>query len=259
MSQDELLALATRIAREAGELLLDHYQHSATGIETKTTPTDPVSDADRASETFILGEIRSARPDDGVISEESERRRPSHSGYTWIVDPLDGTVNFLYKIPVWCVSIAIHDEHGPLIGVVHDPNQDEQFSALRGVGATLNGEPITVSSQTDLSKALVGTGFSYDAKSRAVQADRIPRVLPRVRDIRRAGSAAIDLAWLACGRLDGFFEAPMKLWDRAGGEVLIQEAGGSISSLSPPIGDDVGLIAANPGLHKELRALVLGD
>ena len=257
MIDRDLLGLAEGVAREAGALLLDRFSSAATGVETKSTPTDLVSDADLDSESLVLDRIRAARPDDGVISEESEGHS-SESGYTWIIDPLDGTVNFLFRIPVWAVSIAVHDSEGALLGVVFDPNRDEMFSALRGGGARLNGSPIRVSDQSDLSQALVGTGFSYDAESRRVQAERIPRVLPRVRDIRRAGSAALDLAWLACGRLDGFFEAPMKLWDRAAGEVLIAEAGGVLSSLKAPFGDDDGLIAANATLHKDLQALVLG-
>ena len=256
METDDLLKLAIDVAREAGDLLLERFRSAATGVETKSTPTDLVSDADRDSEELVLDRIARARPDDGVISEESEGR-PSGSGYEWIVDPLDGTVNFLFRIPVWAVSIAVHDSEGPLIGVVHDPNQQETFSAERGRGAFLDGQAINVSSQDELAQALVGTGFSYDAGSRSVQAARIPDVLPRVRDLRRAGSAAIDLAWLACGRLDGFFEAPMKIWDRAAGEVLISEAGGVISRLRAPTGNDHGVIAANPRLHGALESLVL--
>jgi myo-inositol-1(or 4)-monophosphatase len=143
-----------------------------------------------------------------------------------------------------------------LVGVVFDPSRGELFSALRGEGATLNGRGISVSSRNDLATALVGTGFSYDADARAVQASRMPDLLPRVRDVRRAGSAALDLAWTACGRLDGFFEAPMKVWDRSAGELLVQESGGVVTPLPPPFGDDRGVVAAGPALHPLLSELV---
>jgi myo-inositol-1(or 4)-monophosphatase len=256
MSQ-ELLQLAETTARAAGDLLLKRFGH-VHGVETKSTPTDPVSDADRDSETLILDAIQSERPDDGIMSEEGGREE-SRSGIRWIIDPLDGTVNYLYGLSVWSVSIAIADEQGILAGVVFDPSRTEMFSALRGEGAKVDGRPIHVSDRSELATALIGSGFSYDAESRAVQASRMPRILPRVRDIRRAGSAAIDLAWVACGRLDGFFEAPMKLWDRSAGEILVTEAGGTVSPLDPPHGDDQGVIAANPSLHPALEQLVLAD
>ena len=258
MSDEGLLDLAVAIAVEAGDLLLERFHSDATGIETKSTPTDLMSDADRDSEALVLDRIKGARSDVGVIAEESDDQT-SRSGVTWIIDPLDGTVNFLFGIPVWAVSIAIHDSVGPLIGVVHDPNHKETFAAQRGLGSRLNGGSVMVSSKDDISTALVGTGFSYEAETRKAQAARIPKVLPRVRDLRRAGSAAIDLAWLACGRLDGFFEAPMKLWDRAAGEILISEAGGVITSLTAPFDDDEGVIASGPSLHDQLKDLVLGS
>jgi myo-inositol-1(or 4)-monophosphatase len=254
---DELLDLAVRAAHQAGERLRERFAEEATGVDAKTSPTDLVSDADREAEELILTAIGRARPQDGVLAEEGGRET-SESGLVWIVDPLDGTVNFLFRIPVWCVSIAVQDEDGMVAGVVHDPNHDETFTATRGGGARRNGRPISVSDCTELNRALVGTGFAYQAESRAVQAERLPRMLPRVRDIRRAGSAAIDLAWLACGRLDGFFEAPMNTWDKAAGVLLIAEAGGVVSELAAPRGDGDGVIGANPVLHDALRALVLG-
>jgi myo-inositol-1(or 4)-monophosphatase len=171
---------------------------------------------------------------------------------------LDGTVNYLFGIPVWAVSISARDGQGLLVGVTHDPNRNETFAASRGGGATMNGRPIQVSDVAELSTAMIGTGFSYDSEARGKQARLLLGLLPEVRDIRRAGSAAIDLAWLACGRLDGFYEAPMKPWDRAAGELLVTEAGGVVSSLPAPIGDDTGVIAAGPRLHPALRELVHG-
>lgn len=253
----ELLALAVRAALAAGDVLMDHYGHRATGIDTKSSTTDPVSDADRASERLLLDLITSARPDDGVLAEEGGAET-STSGFTWIVDPLDGTVNYLYRIPVWCVSIAVEDPEGTLVGVVHDPNRAETFTAIRGRGARLNEEPIGVSEAAELDTALIGTGFSYDAEARKVQARLVTRILPRARDIRRGGSAALDLAALACGRLDGFFEAPMEPWDKAAGLLIAREAGAEATALPPPVaGLSPGLIAANPSLHRQLRELLL--
>jgi myo-inositol-1(or 4)-monophosphatase len=253
----ELLELATHAARRAGELLLEHYGRDATGVSAKSTPTDPVSDADRASEGLIKELISKERPEDGFLAEESDEEFGS-GALTWIIDPLDGTVNFLFRIPMWCVSIAARDEEGTLIGVVHDPTHDETFAAARGEGATLDGRRIRVSDKSELSQALVGTGFAYDIPTRAAQSAVVQRVLPKVRDIRRGGSAALDLCYLSCGRLDGFYEAHMQAWDKAAGVLLIEEAGGVVSRLKDPFNNADGVIAANPDLHPALKALVLG-
>jgi myo-inositol-1(or 4)-monophosphatase len=251
------LDLAVEAAHSAGALLIDHFRKPAEGVEAKSTPTDLVSDADKASENLIVDLIGSTRPDDGILSEEGGGAE-STSGLTWVVDPLDGTVNFLFGIPAWSVSIAIEDENGGLVGVVHHPLAAETFTAVRGQGSYLNGKPIQVSQKTDLASALVGTGFAYDARARAIQAEVVGRVLPKARDIRRAGSAALDLAALSCGRLDGFYEAPMERWDKAAGVVLITEAGGVVSELPAPYGLSPGVIAANAALHAQLGALVQG-
>jgi len=257
MSPTFLLDLAVAAAREAGELLLERFRRPARGVETKSSSTDLVSEADRAAEELILGRLTEARPDDGILAEEGGGRTSS-SGITWVVDPLDGTVNYLFRIPVWSVSIAAADPDGTLIGVVHDPNRAETFTAIRGEGAALNGDPISVSDRDSLEQAMIGTGFSYDSEARREQAERLVRLLPLVRDIRRGGSAAIDLATLACGRFDGFYEAPMEEWDKAAGVLLIREAGGIVSDLPAPKGLSTGVIAANPELHDELRGLVIG-
>lgn len=252
----ELLDLAVMAATRASDILLDHFEGPAQGVFTKSTPTDPVSDADRAAEGFLLQFLKHERPDDGILAEEGGGR-DSRSGLTWVIDPLDGTVNFLFGIPVWCVSIAVEDADGAIAGVVYDPNRDELFAAERAEGATLNGEPIQVTERAELSSALIGTGFSYDPEVRGSQALILSRVLPRVRDVRRAGSAAIDLATLACGRFDGFYEAPMEAWDKAAGVLLVREAGGVVSELPAPKGLSPGVIAAGPALHDTLRALVV--
>jgi myo-inositol-1(or 4)-monophosphatase len=254
-ASNELLDLAVEAAHAAGALLTDHFRKPAEGVTSKTTPTDLVSDADKASEDLLMDLIGAKRPDDGILSEEGAEGASS-SGLTWVVDPLDGTVNYLFGIPVWSVSIAVEDDSGGLVGVVHNPNTGETFTAVRGAGALLNGKPIHVSRRTDLASALIGTGFAYDARARAVQADIATRVLPVARDIRRAGSAALDLASLACGRLDAFYEAPMEAWDKAAGVVLITEAGGVVSELPAPYDLSPGVIAANRALHDQLRSIV---
>ncbi|MEA2434833.1 MAG: monophosphatase [Actinomycetota bacterium] len=253
----EFLDIATEAARRAGSLLLEKFVGPARGVDTKTSPTDPVSDADRASEELILALLAQRRPNDGVVGEEGGGRSGS-SGVEWVVDPLDGTVNFLYRIPVWAVSIAARDERGTFVGVVFDPNRDEMFTAELGEGARLNSEEIHVSQETDISKALVGTGFAYQSEARAAQAKVAQRVLPRVRDLRRAGSAASDLATVACGRYDGFYEAHLEEWDRAAGVLLVQEAGGRVQDIPPPIPTiKGGVVAANPALFDALHELVV--
>lgn len=252
----ELLGLAVDISRRAGALLLERFHQPARGVETKTTATDPVSDADRDAESLILTAVREQRPDDGVLAEEGGSGE-SHSGLTWVIDPLDGTVNFLFGIPVWCVSIGLEDASGGLVGVVHDPNRDETFTATRGGGARLNGAPIQVSARRELASALVGTGFSYDPARRRDQATKVAEVLPVVRDVRRAGSAALDLCSLACGRLDAFYEAPMEPWDRSAGELIAREAGALLVDLPAQPGAPPGVIGANPHLHGPFAQLVL--
>jgi myo-inositol-1(or 4)-monophosphatase len=253
----ELLDLASDAARRAGALLLERFHEPARGVETKTSPTDPVSDADRASEELILGMLAQRRPDDGVVGEEGGGRSGT-SGVEWVVDPLDGTVNFLFRIPIWAVSIAARDERGTFVGVVFDPNRDEMFRAELGGGAYLNGQPIHVSDQSELPQALIGTGFAYQSEARAQQARVVERVLPRVRDIRRLGSAASDLATVACGRFDGFYEAHLEEWDRAAGVLIVQEAGGRVGEIPPPIPSiKGGVVAANPRLFDALIELVV--
>lgn len=253
----QLRALAVRAAREAGELLLERFSGPVEGLDTKSSPTDLVSDADRDSERLLLDLIAAERPDDGIVSEEGGDER-STSGLEWVVDPLDGTVNYLYRIPWWAVSIAVEDDKGPVVGVVFDPVRGGMYEAERGDGAFLNGSRIHVTETEALADALIGTGFSYEAAAREVQAETVARVLPQARDIRRAGSAALDLAALAAAHLDGFYEAPMERWDKAAGILLVEEAGGIVTELPPPLPHlSPGVIAANPALHPVLSDLVL--
>jgi myo-inositol-1(or 4)-monophosphatase len=252
----ELLALAEAVAREAGALLLELAQTPRSGVGSKTSDTDMVSDADRLSEKLIVDRIASTRPDDEIVGEEGSHRAGS-SGVRWTIDPLDGTTNFLFGIPQWSVSVACEDGDGLLAGAVFAPASGELFSAARGGKAMLNGSRINVSERADLSDALVGTGFSYFPEERAVQAAMLRRILPAVRDIRRPGSCALDLCWTAAGRYDAFYEVPTMPWDWKAGALIVGEAGGVVSEL-PAIGPGgPGIIAARRGLHDELLGVVL--
>ncbi len=255
---DELLRVAAAAATAAGHLLLERFRAPARGVATKSSGVDMVSDADRDAQRAALAVIEAERPDDGILAEESPAEQEGASGRRWVVDPLDGTTNFLYGRPAWVVSVACEDGDGGLAGVIHDPLRGETFTAARGRGARLDGRPLRVSEQDRLERALVATGFSYDAGERALQARAVGAILPSLRDLRRSGSAARDLAWVACGRHDGYYEAPVMPWDRAAGELLVLEAGGRVARLPAigPSGD--GSLAAGPLLFEALRGLVAG-
>jgi myo-inositol-1(or 4)-monophosphatase len=247
------LELAERAARAAGEVLMSYYGRAPEGLESKTSVTDPVSDADREAERTIRELLLGEHPDDGLLGEEGSQSR-SASGRTWIVDPLDGTVNFLYGLRAWAVSIALEDPEGLAVGVVFNPVSGECFSALRGEGAVVNGHPIHVTECPALDRAMVATGFSYEAERRREQAELLVELLPRIRDLRRAGAAALDLAFVAAGRVDAFYERGLKDWDEAAGRLLVREAGGVEADLD---GEPHGVVAAaTPSLLEELRALV---
>lgn len=259
-----LLELAVEVARAAGRELLARYGRAG-AVATKTSATDPVSEADHASERLLVEALLAARPDDGLLGEEGADRRGS-SGLRWVLDPLDGTVNYLYGFPGWSVSVACEDDDGGRVGVVHDALRDETFAATRGAGAHLLAgdalpRPLRVNDPVALERALIATGFSYDRDDRRRQAAVVAQVLPTVRDIRRAGSAALDLCCVAAGRVDGYYEDTTSRWDWAAGALVAREAGAVVSPLPSPSarrgGDDrVGLVAAGPALHPALLALV---
>lgn len=250
------LELAEHVARAAGAVLMRSFGGPAAGVASKSSATDMVSDADRAAERTIGALLREARPRDGLLAEEGARSG-SESGRRWIVDPLDGTTNFLYGHPAWCVSVALEDADGTVAGVVHQPPSGETFVAERGRGAWLDGTRVGVRDGAELATALVATGFAYDASARAAQADVLRGLLPRVRDIRRAGAAALDLAWVAAGRLDGYYERGLQPWDWAAGALLVREAGGQVIEL--PAAPRAGLVAAGPRLARPLAELVAPD
>lgn len=257
----ELLELAGEAARLAGALLAERFSlDEQRDVASKSTPTDLVSEADLSSERAIRELLFRRRPKDGLIGEEGDEH-PGESGLRWIVDPLDGTVNFIFGIPQWSVSIAVSDEAGALAGVVFDPCRDELFAARRDGPATLSvagGAPqaLVGSSRSDLSTAMVATGFAYDAAVRRAQAELVARMLPRLRDIRRFGSAALDLAWTAAGRYDAYFEHGPKLWDVAAGALICERAGLEVRELAAGERLPWGLYAGAPALSDPLLTLI---
>jgi myo-inositol-1(or 4)-monophosphatase len=250
----DLLPFTERLAREAGALLLDRLHAPPTNVTSKSSPTDVTSDADRAAEAFIVGTLRRERPRDAVLAEEGTVDAGT-TGLRWVVDPLDGTVNYLYRGAAFGVSIGLEDAAGWLLGAVYDPQRDELFSGVRGEGSACNGVPLRCNAVTDLAQALVATGFSYVADDRAAQAAVLTHVLPRVRDIRRSGSAALDICAVAAGRVDAYFELGPAPWDRGGGSVVATEAGAVAEVLRAPDGRDFTVVAA-PGIADALVALL---
>jgi myo-inositol-1(or 4)-monophosphatase len=284
----ELAELASETARMAGALLLERVRHGAEReVTSKSTPTDLVSEADVASQRAIRELLRERRPGDGFLGEEEGESEQGTSGLRWVVDPLDGTVNFLFGIPQWCVSVAVGDGDGTIAAAVFDPNRDELFSATRAGPARLSGssgvvelraraggdpehEPAAGTAGADggrdstadgrgadaLASAMVATGFAYDSDVRHAQAQVFERLAPRVRDIRRFGSAALDLAWTAAGRFDAYYERSVKQWDIAAGALVCERAGLEIHEL-PARGElPWGILAAPPALAPALLELV---
>jgi myo-inositol-1(or 4)-monophosphatase len=255
-STAQLLELAVSAARLAGEFLIESRPADLV-VRTKSTPTDVVTQMDTAAERLIATTIRASRPDDAMLGEEGQADDAlAGRRVRWIVDPIDGTVNYLYGLPQWAVSIAAEVGGVVVAAAVLDPSKDELFTAELGRGGRLNGVPIGVSACAELAQALVGTGFGYDATRRARQAQVLTGVLPLVRGIRRLGAASLDLCALACGRLDGYFERGLNLWDHAAAGLIAAEAGARVEGLRgrPPDGDL--LVAATPGVFDALHDLV---
>ncbi|MEV0791555.1 inositol monophosphatase family protein [Kribbella sp. NPDC050459] len=264
----DLRELAVRLAIEAGEELLARQRSlsiDAAGVETKSSASDPVSAADRASEKLIADGLTAARPDDGLLGEEGASR-PSSTGLTWVIDPLDGTVNYLYGRPDWCVSIAVEDEDGALAGVVHQPRTGTTWSAARGAGADradstpyqtvwYGGLRLGLERQTRLETALVCTGFSYLPERRAEQAAVLQDLLPAVRDLRRGGSAALDLCSVADGTADAYYEHVIQPWDVAAGGLIAREAGATVVR-GAGTAFPQGILAAAPSVAAPLHELL---
>jgi myo-inositol-1(or 4)-monophosphatase len=257
---EALLRIAADSASEAGALLASWRGDVRPDVvETKSSPTDVVTEMDRRSEALITERIRAVRPGDTVLGEEGGQTAGDavEPGLVrWVVDPLDGTVNYLYGLPEWCVSIAAEVDGVVVAGVVEVPRLGETFTAVAGQGAWLhrNGTAVALRCNpgVELGQALVGTGFGYDAGRRQVQGEVVAALLPYVRDIRRAGSAAVDLCSVAAGRLDAFFERGLNPWDFAAGGLIAREAGATVGGLAGRPESTSMAIAAGPELYRQL-------
>ncbi len=247
-----LLQLATNLALECGEIL--RASGPPRDIERKSSNVDLVTELDRQVERHIVERLRAARPYDGLLGEEGAAREGT-SGVRWLIDPIDGTTNFVYGYPGFAISIGAEVNGQLAVGAVHDVLLHETFAGSLGGGATLDGLSIHVGTGTDLSSALVGTGFSYNSEIRGAQAEALRYVLPRVRDIRRRGAASLDLCWVACGRTDAYLELHINSWDVAAGIVIVEEAGGVVNDFFAGEGLRQGnpILATTPVFEERLR------
>jgi myo-inositol-1(or 4)-monophosphatase len=249
---------AKRIAAEAGALLREHYSRS---IEVRFKgETNLVTDADTASQDLIHGRLSRAFPGHDFLGEEGLEKL-SGSDFRWVIDPLDGTTNFAHRLPVFCVSIALEVRGSLACGVVFNPMSGEMFTAERGGGAFLGGNPIRVSSVESLGRALVATGFPYDLRTSRTNIAQHERFLLRSQAVRRCGSAAIDLCYVACGRFDGFWELKLNPWDTAAGAVIAGEAGGRVTDFQGRPVDiyHPEVLASNGLLHEDMLAVLRGS
>ncbi len=248
----ELLKLAVTVATEAAELIVERRRGTITVADTKSTATDIVTAVDRESEELIRARVLEARPDDSFLGEEGDDIDGT-SGVRWVVDPIDGTVNYLYDLPTYAVSIAVEQDGVTVAGVVVDAPKGEVFTATLGGGAFLDGKPIRVSDCTSLDRALVGTGFGYDPDRRLVQAEVVQHLIAKVRDIRRIGVGAIDLCYVGCGRLDAVYERGLNPWDYGAGALVASEAGARVGGLNgAPVSPEMS-IAATPAVFDALH------
>lgn len=257
-----LLDVAVEAAEAAGGLLLDGLGR-ARHVSTKSSATDMVSEMDRRAETLVRSILANRRPGDAVLGEEGgQSGAPPNGGATgirWIVDPLDGTTNYLYGFPAWCVSVAAERDGTVRAGAVFDPVHGELWTAVAGRGAACNGVALgRLVGSKELATSLVATGFSYSAERRAAQGVVAARVLPSVRDLRRAGSAALDLCWVAAGRVDAYFEEGTRIWDRAAGGLVAGEVGAWVGGIDGGPPSDDGVLAAHPAIARPLRELIAG-
>jgi myo-inositol-1(or 4)-monophosphatase len=253
-------ALAEQLARAAGAIQRDRYETELV-VRTKSASIDLVTEVDQACEALIVGALRRDRPDDAILAEEGTGEDRPGAEWRWVIDPLDGTMNYAHGYPRFCVSIGVQRNGEPCVGVVYDPLLNELFAATRGEGATCNGRPLRVSQERELGRALLATGFAYDVhKSPQDNLDHFASFVKRVRGLRRDGSAALDLCYVAAGRFDGFWELKLHAWDVAAGNLLVEEAGGRTSDLSgrPPTGDGRETVATNGHLHHAIVEILRG-
>ena len=251
----DLLETALEAAARAGVLLRDGRPDDLGVAATKSSPIDVVTEMDLAAEKLITGHLAEHRPDDGVLGEEGAAVDGT-SGVRWVIDPIDGTVNYLYGLPAWGVSIAAEYLGETVVGVVEIPSRGETFRAVSGHGAFRNAQPVRCRTSPALDQALVGTGFNYVQERRVAQVEVARLLVPQVRDIRRSGSAAVDLCDVACGRLDGFYERGLHRWDWAAGDLIVREAG-ALTGGRPgePPNEDL-TVAASPGVFHALQPLL---
>ncbi len=260
VSVHDLLELAISTADAAGIMLVEKRPSDLGVAHTKSSPTDVVTEMDQAAERLIIDRIRASRPNDAFLGEEGGETTGS-SGVRWIIDPIDGTVNYLYGLPDWSVSIAAEINGHVVAGAVAVPVRGELYTAARGEGAYLvhrdgSTEKLRCNAGVPLDRALVATGFGYLPQRRAHQAEVLRGVLPLIRDIRRGGSAAIDLCSVAAGRADAYYERGPKEWDFAAGALMVEEAGGTVGGLHGKPPNDELIMAAGPGLFGPLHDLL---
>jgi myo-inositol-1(or 4)-monophosphatase len=251
-----MLNFAIQAARDAGMLLLEKFGRKIT--ISKKGDINLVTEADLASEALIVERIRSYFPKHAILAEESGVTEVAGSEYRWIIDPLDGTTNYAHGYPCFAVNIALEHNGEIIIGVTYDPTRDEMFAAEHGQGATLNNKKIGVSATEDLKDALLVTGFSYDFALRPNFMEHFTKFILSARGVRRDGSAALDMAYMACGRFDGFWEEGLNPWDMAAGKILIEEAGGVITGYNGAAFDiyHPPLVASNGSIHDEMLAVL---
>ena len=258
LNQHELGQLAWECAQSAGDFLKNERPQNI-NIDTKSSGSDLVSEMDQGAEALIVDLVTRVRPDDSILGEEGSNRLGS-SGVRWIIDPLDGTVNYLFGIPIWGVSIAVEVNGVGELGVIAIPETNKSYVGIAGVGSfCVNGESLKelqVRRGSQVENALIATGFGYSSVRRGLQAEVVASVLPQIADIRRSGCAVVDLCWLASGFIDGYFEVGLNPWDYSAGALIVALAGGRVEA---PIDDDLGklLISSTPEIFDELEQVLI--
>ena len=262
MSETErVLELAVRLAREAGKIQRERYETDIE-IRTKSAAIDLVTEVDHACERLMVETLQRERPDDAILAEEGGGADREGAPWRWVIDPLDGTTNYAHGYPRFCVSIGVEHRDERTVGVVYDPLLDELYSAVRGQGARCNGRGIRVSQEPDFGNALLATGFAYDVhRSLEDNLNHFAHVVKQARAVRRDGSAALDLCYVAAGRFDGFWEMKLHAWDVAAGFLIVEEAGGRISDMAgrPPDRSGQQTVATNGLIHDRLIRLLARD
>lgn len=257
MELSRLTAEVERISMEIAEFIRDEASRfTESGVSIKSA-NNLVTHVDHTAEDRIVEALEKLVPEAGFIAEEGSGEQGT--GLNWVIDPLDGTTNFVHGVPCYCVSIALLDGTDPLLGVVHEVTRDERFTAWKGGGARMNGKKIDVSGRSNLQESLLATGFPYDDFGREAEYMELLReLMHRTRGIRRLGSAAADLAYVACGRFEGFYEYGLNSWDVAAGVLLVREAGGKVSGFAPGVDPLFGeeVVASNGNIHEELLSVI---